>query len=103
METTLYSIADGVITTDAEAKITFMNSVAAHLTGWNQEQARGVPFADVFHIVNEYTGSEIETPVAKVIREGVVAGLANHTILIAKDGRRIPIDDCGAPIQYAKA
>jgi len=100
LKTTLASIGDAVITTDSEGNVTFMNDVASRLTGWSADQARGVPIRNVFHIINENTGAEVESPVAKVIKEGVVAGLANHTQLISKDDRHIPIDDSGAPIKY---
>lgn len=98
-ETTLASIGDAVIATDAEGRVTFMNAVAAALTGWDIEQARQLPLRSVFHIVNEQTGDLVPSPIDIVIRQGVTVGLANHTLLIAKDGRRIPLDDCGAPIQ----
>lgn len=95
---TLKSIGDGVITTDANAQIIFINSVAERLTGWTQAEAAGQPLAKVFHIVNEQTHEIVESPAEKVIREGVTVGLANHTVLLARDGREIPIDDSGAPI-----
>ena len=79
-----------------------MNPVAQTLTAWNEEDAKGKPLGDVFNIINEETGKQAENPVARVIREGVVAGLANHTILIAKDGTKWPVDDSGAPIRDAK-
>jgi len=97
--TTLKSIGDGVIATDPKGQITFMNSVAQTLTGWLIEEGLGRPMEDVFHIVNEETGDTVESPVTKVIREGVVVGLANHTVLIAKDGTRVPLNDSGAPIK----
>ncbi len=79
-----------------------MNPVAEQLTGWTQKEAIGKDSKGVFNIVNEETGAGVESPVAKVLREGVVVGLANHTLLIAKDGSRIPIDDSGAPIKDDK-
>jgi len=69
------------------------------LTSWDQEKAIGKPLEHVFNIINEETGKPVENPVTKLIREGMVVGLANHTILIAKDGKEIPIDDSGAPIR----
>ncbi|MGQ9628041.1 MAG: CHASE4 domain-containing protein, partial [Anaerolineae bacterium] len=99
LATTLKSIGDAVIATDAEGHVTFMNSVAESLTGWKQEEAVGKPVGDVFNIINEETGEQAENPVKRVMREGIVVGLANHTALIAKDGTKIPIDDCGAPIK----
>ncbi|MEE8403085.1 MAG: PAS domain S-box protein, partial [Candidatus Hydrothermarchaeaceae archaeon] len=98
LSTTLRSIGDAVIATDAEGHVTLMNHTAQILTAWDEEDALGHSLEDVFNIVNEKTGKQGENPVAKVIREGVVVGLANHTILIAKDGTRCPIDDSGAPI-----
>jgi PAS domain S-box-containing protein len=96
---TLESIGDAVIATDADGLIVFMNQVAVTLTGWNEEEAEGKACRDVFHIVNETTRHETESPVAKVIRDGVIAGLANHTILIARDGTEHNIDDSGSPIR----
>jgi PAS domain S-box-containing protein len=100
--TTLRSIGDGVMTLDPDARITFMNRTASDLTGWSIEEAVGQPVARVFRIVHEDTGRPVENPVRKVIREGVSAGLANHTLLIRRDGRRIPIDDSGAPIRNSR-
>ena len=96
--TTLTSIGDGVIATDAHGKVTFMNPVAENLTGWPLAEAHGRPLELVFQIVNEETRRIVANPVAKVLREGQVVGLANHTILIGRDGREIPIDDCASPI-----
>ena len=101
LATTLKSIGDAVITTDNEGRVAFMNAVAEKLTGWTDEEARGRDIAEVFRIVNEQTRAVVESPVAKVLREGGAVGLANHTILLAKDGREIPIDDSGAPIRDA--
>ncbi|MFN7995805.1 MAG: PAS domain S-box protein [Bryobacteraceae bacterium] len=98
LETTLRSIGDAVITTDAEGLITFLNPMAQDLTGWG-EDCYGRPLSEVFHIVNEHTREPVESPVDKVRRTGTVAGLANHTVLLARDGREIPIDDSGAPIR----
>jgi PAS domain S-box-containing protein len=98
-ETTLASIGDAVIATDAELRVIFMNRIAAGLTGWEPGEAKGIPLRQVFPVVNEQTGEEIDNPIDKVIREGVTVELANHTVLIAKDGRRIPLEDSGAPIQ----
>lgn len=98
-KTTLYSIGDAVITTDKDGKVKYINTVAEKLTGWTEAQARGKKLNKVFHIVNEYTREEIENPVDKVLEKGIVVGLANHTVLISKDGREIPIADSGAPIR----
>jgi two-component system cell cycle sensor histidine kinase/response regulator CckA len=97
-ETTLRSIGDAVIATDAVGKIQFMNAVAEELTGWTSAECAGHPLPEVFRIINESTRAPVENPADKVLRDGVVVGLANRTILVAKDGREIPIDDSGAPI-----
>jgi PAS domain S-box-containing protein len=102
IRTTLYSIGDGVISTDADGMITRMNLVAEQLTGWQEKDAIGKPLHTVFQIINESTRLEVENPVVHVIREGVVVGLANHTLLIAKDGKERPIADSGAPIRNEK-
>jgi PAS domain S-box-containing protein len=96
---TLISIGDAVIATDEQGHVTFMNPVAEGLTGWAENEATGKALQEIFHIVNEYTRQEVEDPVTKVLREEKVIGLANHTILIAKDGAECPIDDSGAPIR----
>jgi PAS domain S-box-containing protein len=97
--TTLESIGDAVIATDATGLIVFMNAVAVTLTAWSEEEAQGQDCREVFHIVNESTRLETESPVTKVIRDGVISGLANHTILIARDGTEHHIDDSGSPIR----
>jgi PAS domain S-box-containing protein len=101
LRTTIASIGDGVIAADALGKVIFLNPVAQSLTGWEQEQAVGKPLEEIFIVQNEETGKPVENPVAKALREGKAVGLANHTELIAKDGRRIPIDDSAAPIRDA--
>ncbi|MEF3167848.1 MAG: PAS domain S-box protein [Deltaproteobacteria bacterium] len=95
----LRSIGDAVIATDSGGDVELMNPVAEALTGWKEEDARGRPLAEVFRIVNEETRAELESPVARVLREGVVVRLANHTLLLSRDGREIPITDSGAPIR----
>ena len=102
LEVTLKSIGDAVIVTDVAGRVTFLNSVAEQVTGWSLADAEKQPFGKIFHIVNEHTGKPVEDPVAKVLETGGIVGLANHTILIARDGRRIPIDDSGAPVRLAK-
>ncbi len=98
-KTTLYSIGDGVITTDKKGKVQYMNPVAEQLTGWRESEAQGKPIDEVFVIVNEKTRETIENPVHKVIHEGNIVGLVNHTILINKNSLiEIPIADSGAPI-----
>jgi PAS domain S-box-containing protein len=96
---TLSSIGDGVITTDVLGFVTFMNAVAELATGWKASDAMGKPLDEVFDIVNEETRRPVPSPVAQVIREGLVVGLANHTILRRPDGTEISIDDSGAPIR----
>ena len=99
LDRTLESIGDAVIATDADGRVAFMNAVAERLTGWSSADARGRDCADVFRIVNETTRKPVESPVARVRREGGVVGLANSTILLAADGTERPIDDSGAPIR----
>lgn len=99
LRTTLYSIGDAVISTDEHGKIVIMNLAAERLTGWKESEAKGKPLEKVFKIVNEYTRAKVENPVKKVLRQGIVVGLANHTLLIARDGTERPIMDCGAPIK----
>ncbi|MFC1715083.1 response regulator [Candidatus Poribacteria bacterium] len=99
LDTTLRSIGDAVITTDEQGSVTFMNQISEELTGWKQEEASGHGLAEVFHIANEDTGEPVENPVVRVIRDGVVVGLGNHTLLFRKDGTAIPIDDSAAPIR----
>jgi PAS domain S-box-containing protein len=99
LATTLKSLGDAVIATNSNGFITFMNPVAEVLTGWKQEEAAGNPLKNVFNIIDEETGKEVEDLATRVLREGVVVGLANHTILRAKDGTERPIDDSGAPIR----
>jgi PAS domain S-box-containing protein len=98
---TLASIGDCVIVTDKAGIITFMNGVAEKLTGWTFNEARLRPIADVFKIVNEFTHEPAENPIDQVIATGAIVGLANHTLLIRKDGSKVPIDDSGAPIRDA--
>jgi two-component system cell cycle sensor histidine kinase/response regulator CckA len=95
---TLSSVGDAVIATDTAGRVTFLNPVAETLTGWPQREAVGRPLVEVFRIVSEETREPVESPAAKVLRTGTVVGLANHTGLLARDGRDLPIDDCGAPI-----
>jgi PAS domain S-box-containing protein len=96
---TLRSIGDAVITTDIEGRITYLNEVAESLTGWSYLEALGQPLERVFQIVNEVTRKPVESPAMRALREGVVVGLANHTVLIKKDGEECPIDDSAAPIR----
>ncbi len=99
---TLYSIGDGVITTDRQGLIKQMNPIAEKLTGYSEDEAREKELSKVFRIINESTRETIENPVEKVLNEGTIVGLANHTLLIAKDGSEIPIADSGSPIRNNK-
>jgi PAS domain S-box-containing protein len=99
LRATLISIGDAVISTDSAGKITLMNTVAESLTGWTQEEAQGKALEEVFIISNETTGATVENPVSRVLAEGRIVGLANHTRLTTKDGRHIPIDDSAAPLR----
>jgi PAS domain S-box-containing protein len=96
--TTLRSIGDAVISTDARGRVRFMNPVAERLTGWRADEAAGRPLTEVFPIFNEETGAVVENPVDKVLRVGTVVGLANHTVLRRRDGTEVPVDDSAAPI-----
>ena len=101
LRVTLGSIGDAVITTDTGGGITYMNEVAESLTGWNLAEARALPLEQVFRIVNESTREPVESPASRALRDGVIVGLANHTVLIRKDGSECPIDDSAAPIRDA--
>jgi PAS domain S-box-containing protein len=102
LRVTLSSIGDAVLATDSQGRVTLMNPVAASLTGWPEAEALGHDMAAVFQIVNEFTRQAVEPPIGKVIRAGTVVGLANHTLLIARDGVERPIDDSAAPIRDAQ-
>ena len=98
LATTLYSIGDAVLVTDTAGRVMRMNPVAERLTGWPCDEARGRPVEEVFRIVNEETRAAAKVPVAAVLATGEVHGLANHTLLIARDGSEWPIADSAAPI-----
>lgn len=98
LQVTLASIGDAVITTDTDGNVRYLNDVAERLTGWSNE-AVGQPLSTVFRIVNEETRQPVESPAIRALREGTVVGLANHTILIRKDGGELAIDDSAAPIK----
>src|SRR5262249_51408677 len=102
LRTTLASIGDAVISTDAEGRVTNMNAVAESLTRWNLPQAIGQAIDTVFRIVNEETRQPADNPAARAIREGFIVGLANHPVLIARDGTERAIDDSAAPIRCDK-
>ena len=99
LEVTLTSIGDAVISTDPDARITFLNPRAEVMTGWTAADAVGRPIAEVFRIVNEETRAPVENPVAEVLATGAIVGLANHTVLISRHGDAIAIEDSAAPIR----
>lgn len=101
-DTTIATIGDGIITTDRAGRIALLNPVAQALTGWSEQAARGLPVADVLKIVNEETRELIKDPVAKVLEKGIAVGMANHSVLVAKDGTERPIDDSATPIHDAQ-
>ena len=97
--TTLSSIGDGVIATDTEGRITFINAVSERLTGWILAEAKNMPITEVFNIVNERTRKKVDNPADIALKTGTIVALANHTILIRKDRTEVPIDDSAAPIR----
>ncbi len=99
---TLGSVGDAVICTNTEGRVTFLNPVAESLTGWLLQEAVGQSLDSVFRIINEHSRQPVESPTVRALREGVVVGLANHTLLISKDGTEWPIDDSAAPIRNDK-
>ncbi len=101
LHVTLASIGDAVISTDAQGRVEFLNPVAEQLVGWRSGEAAGKRLEDVFRIVNENTRQPVENPALRALREGKIVGLANHTVLISKDGTERPIDDSAAPIKDA--
>ncbi|MHB9026061.1 MAG: ATP-binding protein [Armatimonadota bacterium] len=101
LRVTLESIGDAVIASDTAGRVTFLNPVAASLTGWSADAALGQPVSDVFCIVNELTHEPADNLVARVLRENCIVELANHTALVTKDGREVPVEDSAAPITDA--
>ena len=99
LSVTLHSIGDGVVTTDSAGLITSLNKAAEEITGWPEEEAIGQHFSDIIRLKSEETGKEVDNPIELVLKSGLIVGLANHTVLIRKDGRVLPIDDSAAPIQ----
>jgi PAS domain S-box-containing protein len=99
LRVTLASIGDGVITTDAAGHVHYLNGVAETLTGWKSEEAKGRALPEVFQIVSQETRQPVENPAVRALREGLIVGLANDTILVAKDGSERPIDDSAGPIR----
>ena len=100
LQVTLSSIGDAVIATDVDGNITFMNGSAEELSGWSERESVGRPLNSVIRIQNEDTGEEVKNPVEKVLATGKVVPLANHSLLITRDGREVPIDDSAAPIMH---
>jgi len=98
-QVTLASIGDAVITTDVAGRVDFLNSVAEELCGWTTAEAMGQPLDRVFHIINEVSRAVVENPVEIALRTGVIVGLANHTVLIRRDGAELNIEDSAAPIR----
>lgn len=104
LRVTLSCIGDGVIITDPQRRVTFLNPTAQALTGWTHEDATaggGVPIETVFNIINDTSRATVENPTVRALREGCIVGLASNTLLITKDGREILIDDNAAPIRSA--
>jgi PAS domain S-box-containing protein len=99
LRVTLTSIGDAVIATDTDGNVTFLNTIAEKLVGWTNAEALGRPLTEVFHIVNEYSRKIVDNPIERVLETGLIVGLANHTLLISRDGREIPIEDSAAPIR----
>lgn len=98
-QVTLQSIGDGVITTDRDGCIDYINPVAQDLTGWDLRSARGTPIGEIMTIVNEHTRSSVDNPVTRCLKEGRVIALAENSVLIARQGAEIPIQDSAAPIR----
>jgi PAS domain S-box-containing protein len=98
-ETTLASIGDAVLATDAAGRVSYLNPVAEQLTGWTSADAAGRPLEEVFPIVNEHSRHALENPASRALREGRIVGLANHSVLLSRDGREVFIDDSAAPIR----
>ena len=102
LRSTLYSIGDGVITTDRSGAVHMMNAVAERLTGYKEAEARGGQIERIVNIVNQATRIVVENPVQRALKDGQVVGLANHTVLISKSGVEVPIDDSAAPIKGSR-
>jgi PAS domain S-box-containing protein len=102
LQTTLTSIGDGVITTDIQGNVTYLNPTAAQLTGWSLAAARQRSLAEIFSLIHEQTRQSITSPMEQVLRTGAMVRLTNHTILVARDGREYPIHDSAAPLRNHK-
>ena len=98
----LANAGDAVITTDTGGRVTSLNPVAESLTGWSEVEAAGILLESIFNVINPDTRKTVESPIVRALRDGVNVGLANHTLLIAKDGTEWPIDDSAAPIRNTK-
>ena len=98
-QVTLQSIGDGVITTDADGLVDYINPVAQDLTGWDMRSARGTHISDIMMIVNEHTRATVENPVVSCLKEGRLITLAEHSVLITRKGDEIPVQDSAAPIR----
>lgn len=99
LSVTLNSIGDGVVTTDIDGKITYLNHAAEKITGWKLEEALSKSFMEIFDLRNETTGMIVPNPIDTVLETGMIVGLANHTVLLNKEGDFIPIADSAAPIR----
>ena len=102
LRVTLTSIGDAVIATDTAARVTFLNSLAAKLTGWSEEEATGQPIGQVFPVINEKSREPADDVVARVLRDKRIVALANDTVVLTKDGREVPVEDSAAPILDAE-
>lgn len=101
LSTILYSTGDALMVTDAQQRVTLLNRIAERLTGWTEREALGRPVTQVFRIENADTGLPAELPITRVLADGVIVGLANHTVLISRDGSRCHIADSAAPVRRA--
>jgi PAS domain S-box-containing protein len=97
--TTLSSIGDGVVATDADERITFMNPVAEQLSGWSSDEAMGRQIDDVLVFRREGGSPGVEKPIAQALKQGAIIGMRSHTVLTSRDGRTLPVDDSAAPIR----
>lgn len=99
LSATLLSVGDGVLSVDIEGRIQFINPVAQRLTGWSAQDAAGRMVEDVFVIVNEFTRETVPSPVRRVFELNEIVELQNHTLLLSRDGREIPVEDTASPIR----
>ena len=102
LATTLRSIGDGVVATNADGQIILLNTIAEHLTGWSENEAKGLHIDDVFRIFDEKTGQPECEVIAAVLRDGIPAELSNHTVLVARDGTVRSIADSAAPVHNSE-